>query len=61
MNMTPEMEAQLFDDEEEEDMPVRKTKNGKWTFGGAEYDTKKDAEKAYRAYLAKKHSKKGKK
>ena len=42
-------------------MPVRKTKNGKWTFGGAEYDTKKDAEKAYKAYLARKHSKKGKK
>ena len=40
-------------------MPVRQKKNGKWTFGGAEYDTKAKAERAYQAYLAKKHSKKG--
>lgn len=42
-------------------MPVRKTKSGKWTFGGAEYDTKAEAERSYKAYLAKEHSKKGKK
>jgi len=39
-------------------MPVRKTKNGKWTFGGAKYDTKAAADRAYKAYRAKKHSKK---
>lgn len=40
-------------------MPVRKVGN-KWTFGGAKYDSKAKAERAYRAYLAKKHSRKGK-
>lgn len=38
-------------------MPVRK-KGKKWTFGGADYDTKEAAERSYQAYLAKKHSKK---
>jgi hypothetical protein len=41
-------------------MPVRKVKGG-WTFGGAVYDSRDKAERAYRAYLAKKHSGKGKK
>ena len=38
-------------------MPVRKCKNGKWRIGSGKckYDTKKDADKAYKAYLAKKH------
>lgn len=39
-------------------MPIRKVKNG-WTFGGAVYDSKAKVERAYKAYLAKKHSKKG--
>lgn len=43
-------------------MPVRKTEDGKWTFGGsAKFDTKKEAEAAYRGYLANKNSKKKKK
>jgi hypothetical protein len=37
-------------------MPLRKTDSG-WTFGGATYSTREKAQKAYRAYLAKKHSK----
>jgi len=37
-------------------MPVRKVEGGKgWTFGGSIYKTKATAERAYRAYLAKKH------
>lgn len=40
-------------------MPVRKTKSG-WTFGGATYKTKAKADRAYRAYLQKKHSRKSK-
>lgn len=36
-------------------MPIRKVKGG-WTFGGAVYKKKSDAEKAYKAYLAKKHA-----
>jgi hypothetical protein len=40
----------------ENDMPLRKTDSG-WTFGGATYSTREKAQKAYRAYLAKKHSK----
>lgn len=42
--------------EEVPNMPVRKTSDGKWTFGGAKYDSKKKAERAYRAYLAAKHA-----
>ena len=38
-------------------MPIRKVAGG-YTFGGAVYKTKAAAERAYRAYLAKKHSKK---
>lgn len=40
-------------------MPVRKV-GKKWRIGSgtADYDSKADAERAYRAYLAKKHSKK---
>lgn len=41
-------------------MPIRKVKGG-WTFGGATYKSKAACERAYRAYLAKKHSKGGKK
>ncbi len=41
-------------------MPVRKTKDGKWTFGGAKYDSREKADRAYAAYRAKKHSKKRK-
>lgn len=37
-------------------MPVLDV-NGGWTFVGAVYDTKKKAERAYRAYLAKKKAK----
>jgi hypothetical protein len=37
-------------------MPIRKVKGG-WTFGGAVYKTLKAAKRAYKAYLAKKHSK----
>lgn len=39
-------------------MPIRKVKGG-WTFGGGVFKSKAAAERAYRAYLAKKHSKKG--
>jgi hypothetical protein len=40
-------------------MPINKIKDG-WTIGSgkAVYKKKADAERAYRAYLAKKHSKK---
>lgn len=38
-------------------MPCREVKGG-WSFGGGTYKTKKDCEKSYVAYLAKKHSKK---
>ncbi|MBD3360261.1 hypothetical protein GF366_00495 [Candidatus Peregrinibacteria bacterium] len=43
-------------------MPVRKCSNGKWRIGSGKciYKTKSSAEKAYKAYLAKKHSKKKK-
>jgi hypothetical protein len=41
-------------------MPLRKVSGG-WTFGGATYKSKSAAERAYRAYLAKKHSRKSKK
>ena len=39
-------------------MPVRKASNGKWRIGNgkAMYTSKKSAEKAYKAYRAKKHS-----
>ena len=39
-------------------MPVRECKNGKWRIGEGEcmYKSKKKAEKAYKAYLAKKAS-----
>jgi len=42
-------------------MPVRKKSNGKYTFsesGKPEYDTKEKADRAYKAYLAKKGKKK---
>lgn len=41
-------------------MPVRKGSNGKWKIGDgpAMYKSKAAAERAYRAYKAKKHSKK---
>jgi hypothetical protein len=40
-------------------MPVTKASNGKWRIGSgkAMYTTKAAAEKAYRAYLAKKNKK----
>lgn len=40
-------------------MPVRKCSNGKWKIGKGKcmYKTKAAAERAYKAYLAKKHSK----
>lgn len=40
-------------------MPVRKCANGKWRIGNGKcmYETKAAAERAYKAYLAKKHSK----
>jgi len=41
-------------------MPLRKKRNGKWTFsksGKPEYDTKAKALRAYRAYLAKRGDK----
>lgn len=38
-------------------MPVRKTAGG-WSFGGATYTSKAKADRAYKAYLAKKNSKK---
>lgn len=37
-------------------MPVRKTAKG-YSFGGATYKTKAAANRAHRAYLAKKHKK----
>lgn len=41
-------------------MPVRQCKNGKWRIGSGKcmYTSKAKAEKAYRAYLAKKGKKK---
>lgn len=41
-------------------MPVHKCPNGKWRIGsgGCNFDSKEKAEVAYRAYLAKKDSKK---
>lgn len=41
-------------------MPVKKCSSGKYKIGSGKcmYDSKKKAEKAYRAYRAKKHSKK---
>lgn len=41
-------------------MPVKKCNNGKWRIGEGDciYKTREKAIKAYRAYLAKKHSKK---
>jgi len=41
-------------------MPVRKTKGG-YTFGGGTYKSKASANRSYKAYLAKKYSKRGKK
>jgi hypothetical protein len=38
-------------------MPIRKVKGG-WTFGGGTFSSYADAERAYRAYLAKKHARK---
>lgn len=40
-------------------MPVRKCPNGKWRIGNGPcmYVTKETAERAYRAYLIKKHGK----
>jgi len=42
-------------------MPVRKASNGKWKIGSGKaiYKSKASAERAYAAYRAKKHSKKG--
>jgi len=39
-------------------MPVKKCSNGKWKIGSGKcmYDTKEAAERAYKAYLAKKYS-----
>lgn len=39
-------------------MPVKKCPNGKWRIGSGKcmYTSKEDAEKAYKAYLAKKGS-----
>lgn len=39
-------------------MPVKKCSNSKYRIGDGEckYETKEDAEKAYKAYLAKKYS-----
>lgn len=44
-------------------MPVVKCPNGKYRIGGGKcmYDTKASADRAYEAYRAKKHTKKGKK
>jgi len=36
-------------------MPIRKVGGG-WTFGGALYGSKTTAQRAYKAYLSKKHS-----
>lgn len=43
-------------------MPVSKSSNGKWRIGSGKaiYKTKAAAERAYRAYLAKKNKKKKK-
>ena len=41
-------------------MPIRKVKGG-WTFGGAVYKTLEAAKRSYKAYLAKKHTRGGKK
>jgi len=43
---------------EEDVMPVIKCSNGKWRIGKGKciYKTKKAAERAYRAYLAKSHA-----
>ena len=40
-------------------MPVTKCKNGKWKIGKGKciYTSKKNADKAYKAYLAKKNRK----
>jgi hypothetical protein len=40
-------------------MPIRKVKGG-WTFGGGKFKSKAKAKRSYKAYLAKKHSKKRK-
>lgn len=37
-------------------MPLRKVKGG-WTFGGATYPNRAVAERAHKAYLARKNSK----
>ena len=44
-------------------MPIRKCSNGKYKIGSGKcmYKSKSSAKKAYRAYLAKKNSKKKKK
>lgn len=44
-------------------MPVRKCSNGKYRIGSGDcvYNSKESAERAYRAYLAKKNSKKNNK
>lgn len=43
-------------------MPVEKCSNGKWRIGSGKcmYETKAAAERAYKAYRAKKHEKKKK-
>lgn len=43
-------------------MPVQKCRNGKWRIGEGQciYPTRAAAERAYKAYLAKKHGKKKK-
>ncbi len=38
-------------------MPLRKVTGG-WTFGGPVYKSKAKADRAYKAYLAKRHSRK---
>ena len=42
-------------------MPVRRCSNGKWAIGSGPcmYGSKASADKAYRAYLAKKEGKRG--
>lgn len=39
-------------------MPVKKCKNGKWRIGKCKYTSKSAAQRAYKAYLAKKGKKK---
>jgi hypothetical protein len=41
-------------------MPVKKCSNGQYRIGSGDcrYDSKKKAQRAYKAYLAKKHNKK---